>query len=225
MNWSQSNKENECQQYQFGDFRIGNRAEGVSYGHHSRRETKYEFPTSVPPPEKVYGFGSSKQCGPETPKVTFRSDKKQDDRQLSSMFNSESGPRNVLLNDGCGGVNNQSFQMGTANVFEPSSVLCNQSTSLGNQTLSTSMVIGSGYEGNKSSVLTKSQIAARHVFKDLPDFNGKVEDWPIFLSSLLTSTKTCGYSDDENLGRLQKTWSTVVFYMQNRFQVLWKHFS
>lgn len=39
----------------------------------------------------------------------------------------------------------------------------------------------------------------------MPEFYGKLEDWPIFLSALKTSTNACGYSDGENLRRLQKS--------------------
>lgn len=62
----------------------------------------------------------------------------------------------------------------------------------------------SGYKSNTTLALTRENIASRQVFKDLPEFHGKVEDWPIFLSALLNSTEACGYTDSENLGRLQK---------------------
>lgn len=52
---------------------------------------------------------------------------------------------------------------------------------------------------------TASQIAARQVIsRDLPTFSGNPEDWPIFFSSFQNSTETCGYSDAENLARLQR---------------------
>lgn len=54
-------------------------------------------------------------------------------------------------------------------------------------------------------ILTKQQIASRHVVtKDLPHFDGKPEDWPMFISRYNNSTKLCGYTNEENLDRLQK---------------------
>lgn len=48
------------------------------------------------------------------------------------------------------------------------------------------------------------QIAARQVIpKDLPHFDGNPEDWPLFISNFKTSTQIAGYSDGENLMRLQ----------------------
>ncbi|XP_062705689.1 uncharacterized protein LOC115258970 [Aedes albopictus] len=53
--------------------------------------------------------------------------------------------------------------------------------------------------------LTQVQIAARQVLgKDLPTFGGSPEDWPIFITNFEQSTATCGYSDAENLVRLQR---------------------
>lgn len=52
--------------------------------------------------------------------------------------------------------------------------------------------------------LSKTQIAARHVVaKSLPTFNGRPEDWPMFISRFNNSTETCGFSNQENLDRLQ----------------------
>jgi hypothetical protein len=39
---------------------------------------------------------------------------------------------------------------------------------------------------------------------DLPLFNGKAEDWPVFIATFHRSTKTCGFNDEENLMRLQR---------------------
>lgn len=50
-----------------------------------------------------------------------------------------------------------------------------------------------------------SQLAARHVMaRDLPQFSGNPEDWPIFISSFNNSTLACGYNGAENLARLQR---------------------
>lgn len=52
---------------------------------------------------------------------------------------------------------------------------------------------------------TPEQISARHVMpRDLPDFSGDPEDWPLFLSSFNNSTAACGYNHAENLARLQR---------------------
>lgn len=49
------------------------------------------------------------------------------------------------------------------------------------------------------------QLAARQaVSKDLPPFSGNPEDWPIFVSTFESTTAMCGYSDEENMIRLQK---------------------
>ncbi|XP_017467025.1 PREDICTED: uncharacterized protein LOC108359612 [Rhagoletis zephyria] len=55
-----------------------------------------------------------------------------------------------------------------------------------------------------SLCLTKNQIAARtSVGKDLPKFNGKPEDWPLFLATYQQTTELCGLSEGENLLRLR----------------------
>ncbi|XP_058449188.1 uncharacterized protein LOC131429158 [Malaya genurostris] len=52
---------------------------------------------------------------------------------------------------------------------------------------------------------TKAQLSARQFLsKKLPVFSGKLEEWPMFISSYETSTKACGFSDLENLARLQE---------------------
>ncbi|XP_065088561.1 uncharacterized protein LOC135710039, partial [Ochlerotatus camptorhynchus] len=52
---------------------------------------------------------------------------------------------------------------------------------------------------------TSRQLAARHVMpRELPVFSGNPEEWPMFFSAFNTSTEACGYSDVENLGRLQR---------------------
>lgn len=49
------------------------------------------------------------------------------------------------------------------------------------------------------------QIAARQVTgKDLPVFSGNPEDWPMFIRTYEETTIACGFSDVENLVRLQK---------------------
>ncbi|XP_062698830.1 uncharacterized protein LOC134284218 [Aedes albopictus] len=54
-------------------------------------------------------------------------------------------------------------------------------------------------------VPSQHQLLARQVMpKDLPPFRGDPEDWPLFYSAYVNSTTACGYSDVENLARLQK---------------------
>lgn len=51
---------------------------------------------------------------------------------------------------------------------------------------------------------SKAQLSARQVFSSgLPEFTGKPEEWPAFISSYELSTKACGYSNLDNLARLQ----------------------
>ncbi|XP_062714275.1 uncharacterized protein LOC134291033 [Aedes albopictus] len=51
----------------------------------------------------------------------------------------------------------------------------------------------------------QQQLSARQVVpKELPVFSGCPEEWPLFVSSFRNSTAMCGYSQAENLMRLQK---------------------
>lgn len=53
--------------------------------------------------------------------------------------------------------------------------------------------------------LTDAQFAARQVMnRDLPTFSGLPEEWAIFISSYENSTLSCGFSNTENLIRLQR---------------------
>lgn len=53
--------------------------------------------------------------------------------------------------------------------------------------------------------LSTTHVAARHaISKDLPFFNGRPEEWPIFITNYVQSTERCGFTDQENLIRLQK---------------------
>ncbi|XP_062538717.1 uncharacterized protein LOC134206991 [Armigeres subalbatus] len=52
---------------------------------------------------------------------------------------------------------------------------------------------------------TSQQLAARHVVpRELPAFAGDPVEWPLFLSCYQNTTDMCGYSDGENLMRLQR---------------------
>ncbi|XP_062715839.1 uncharacterized protein LOC134291734 [Aedes albopictus] len=53
--------------------------------------------------------------------------------------------------------------------------------------------------------LNRNQLAARQaVSKDLPEFSGSPEDWPLFFSMFNSSTQLCGFSNEENMLRLRK---------------------
>lgn len=52
---------------------------------------------------------------------------------------------------------------------------------------------------------TKLQLAARSgISKKLPTFSGKPEEWPLFFGTYQASNEACGYTDVENLVRLQE---------------------
>jgi len=55
-----------------------------------------------------------------------------------------------------------------------------------------------------TSTLSQSQIAARQpVPRDLPIFSGEPEAWSFFIATYNRTNTACGYTDDENIGRLQ----------------------
>ncbi|XP_062556893.1 uncharacterized protein LOC134221721 [Armigeres subalbatus] len=66
---------------------------------------------------------------------------------------------------------------------------------------------GSFHEESRDEFqLSRSQVAARQaVPRDLPTFSGNPEEWPIFLSMLNRTTVMCGFTEEENLVRLQKS--------------------
>lgn len=49
-----------------------------------------------------------------------------------------------------------------------------------------------------------SKFLARQTSKELPHFSGDPEDWPMFYSQFLSTTRLCKYSDDENIARLAR---------------------
>lgn len=54
-------------------------------------------------------------------------------------------------------------------------------------------------------ILNRSQLAARQaVSKELPEFYGNPEDWPLFFSMYNSSTQMCGFTNEENMLRLRK---------------------
>ncbi|XP_058828010.1 uncharacterized protein LOC131687931 [Topomyia yanbarensis] len=68
-----------------------------------------------------------------------------------------------------------------------------------------------GFHGNGNSLSASvgpnsAQLAARQVMpRELPRFSGDPQDWPMFHSSFKNTTEVCGYSDAENLARLQRS--------------------
>ncbi|XP_058122885.1 uncharacterized protein LOC131264632 [Anopheles coustani] len=57
-------------------------------------------------------------------------------------------------------------------------------------------------------LLNQSQLLARQGgSKELPPFSGRPEEWAIFIASYESSTDMCGYTDEENMLRLQKALS------------------
>ncbi|XP_070854704.1 uncharacterized protein [Drosophila suzukii] len=57
-----------------------------------------------------------------------------------------------------------------------------------------------------SGIPTPSQIAARQAIpRELPAFDGNPQAWPLFYSSFQTSTEIAGYTNAENLMRLQSS--------------------
>ncbi|XP_062704081.1 uncharacterized protein LOC134286482 [Aedes albopictus] len=54
--------------------------------------------------------------------------------------------------------------------------------------------------------ITRKQLAARQaISKDLPTFSGDPEEWPLFLSTFTSTTTLCGFTNDENIVRLQRS--------------------
>ncbi|XP_055551044.1 uncharacterized protein LOC129733299 [Wyeomyia smithii] len=59
-------------------------------------------------------------------------------------------------------------------------------------------------DGPGQSRVTKDQLAARQVVsKHLPTFRGEPEVWPLFISSFEHTTRACGFTNLDNLKRLQ----------------------
>ncbi|XP_055590353.1 uncharacterized protein LOC129742478 [Uranotaenia lowii] len=81
-----------------------------------------------------------------------------------------------------------------------------QATSKGIQPVGCEVLQEECYVKSGRIVLSPDQIAARQVMsKDLPLFWGSPEEWPIFYSHYKMTTEACGYTDVENLARLQRS--------------------
>ena len=54
-----------------------------------------------------------------------------------------------------------------------------------------------------SSITPEQRLARKSVNTSLAKFNGNIEEWPLFISSYKYTTESCGFSNMENLKRLQ----------------------
>ena len=64
---------------------------------------------------------------------------------------------------------------------------------------------GQSFNFNGDGYLSQSQLAARQINpKELPKFEGNPEDWPMFITAYEESTRMCGYTNQENMFRLQR---------------------
>ncbi|XP_062716949.1 uncharacterized protein LOC115265221 [Aedes albopictus] len=97
-------------------------------------------------------------------------------------------------------------------VFHGNGPFVNPSISVGGNTLGPSVPVTGSFGAGSSGVRmgsimgpTSAQLAARQVMpRELPKFNGDPQEWPIFYSSFKNTTEVCGYTDAENLARLQR---------------------
>uniref|UniRef100_A0A182PX49 Uncharacterized protein n=1 Tax=Anopheles epiroticus TaxID=199890 RepID=A0A182PX49_9DIPT len=53
-------------------------------------------------------------------------------------------------------------------------------------------------------LIPNQEEARKAIPKELPIFSGAVEEWPLFIATYERTTALCGFSDDENLVRLQR---------------------
>ncbi|XP_062557220.1 uncharacterized protein LOC134222088 [Armigeres subalbatus] len=114
----------------------------------------------------------------------------------SSSFRSASipgNPSNSAVFHGVGSWANP-MQPGSVNTLGPPTV--------GNGTVTYGQ---GGAQSNHTAGPTSAQLAARQVMpRELPKFTGDPQEWPIFYSSFRNTTEVCGYTDAENLARLQR---------------------
>ncbi|XP_062541544.1 uncharacterized protein LOC134209563 [Armigeres subalbatus] len=62
-----------------------------------------------------------------------------------------------------------------------------------------------GQERAAESLPTQQQLTSRQsLARDLPTFTGEPAEWPIFISNFEYTTRTCGYTNGENMVRLQR---------------------
>ncbi|XP_055603799.1 uncharacterized protein LOC129752034 [Uranotaenia lowii] len=58
---------------------------------------------------------------------------------------------------------------------------------------------------NLNSFSNSHALARQAASRELPTFTGVPEEWPLFISTFYTTTSMCGYTQEENLLRLQKS--------------------
>ncbi|XP_029719406.2 uncharacterized protein LOC109431964 [Aedes albopictus] len=85
------------------------------------------------------------------------------------------------------------------------SVLLLRRISIAAVRIETQIMVGAAVLGENDRLDRYLQLAARQgLSKDLSKFSGKFEEWPIFMSMFNSTTNVCGFSNEENLIRLQK---------------------
>ncbi|XP_055605469.1 uncharacterized protein LOC129753653 [Uranotaenia lowii] len=58
---------------------------------------------------------------------------------------------------------------------------------------------------NLNNFSNSQALARQAASRELPSFTGVPEEWPLFISTFYTTTSMCGYTQEENLLRLQKS--------------------
>lgn len=81
---------------------------------------------------------------------------------------------------------------------------CQQAFCLENTNNTSNTNYNNNCESHYKDVTTTQLIARQCISRDLPSFNGDPREWPIFISAFEQSTHVAGYTNEENLVRLQK---------------------
>lgn len=106
-------------------------------------------------------------------------------------------------------VNSMGTTFSGTNAFQSNSPIhnTNQNVVSGNMNLTGAMPSGmnDSFTSAQRVRLTAEQIAARHVIPKLPKFYGEPKYWQAFYSAYEYSTDACGFTNVENLGRLQES--------------------
>ncbi|XP_065197638.1 uncharacterized protein LOC135829160 [Sycon ciliatum] len=74
----------------------------------------------------------------------------------------------------------------------------------GNEPNGTRPTPTSARQSHPMNLTTHHFMARQSTAKDLPQFSGHADEWPAFIFALEHTTRECGFSNGENLGRLQK---------------------
>lgn len=59
-------------------------------------------------------------------------------------------------------------------------------------------------QGTSQEPRVEKWMIRQSLARDLPEFSGSASDWPIFINTFEHTTNVCGFSNHENLIRLQK---------------------